>query len=94
MLTSLFSAAAKDAAVEVLTVRSCTADVQSWHGMTFEVTAIAVDISGITLGCRKSKESQTRLLCRENLHNWYGRKGNQHERAGLIHRGRALLFFR
>ena len=42
-----FNAAAKDAAVEVLTAQGCTVEVSDLYAMKFKATATAEDITGI-----------------------------------------------
>lgn len=42
-----FNAAAKDAAVEVLTAQGCTVQVSDLYSMKFKATATAEDITGI-----------------------------------------------
>lgn len=90
---SLFNPAANDAAAERLTDKSCTVDVTDLYAKKFKATAAAVDISGIFFGYRRSKGKQTFLLCRGNLHNWYGRMGNGHHRTGFIQGGGSLVIF-
>ena len=41
-----FNAAAKDAAVEVLTAQGCTVEVSDLYAMKFKATATAEDITG------------------------------------------------
>lgn len=49
---SSFNAAAKDAAVEVLTAQNCKVEVSDLYGVNFKATATAEDITGRHLGMR------------------------------------------
>ena len=49
-----FSAAAKDAAVEVLSAQGCTVEVSDLYAMKFKATATAEDINGEALSCFKT----------------------------------------
>ncbi|KAM6934176.1 ribosyldihydronicotinamide dehydrogenase [quinone]-like [Xenentodon cancila] len=66
-----FSAAAKNAAVEVLTAQGCTVEVSDLYAMTFKATATAEDIKGDVKNAEHfSYLEETRLAWEEGMYKY------------------------